>query len=184
MDVVAKMDELGRPFWIVVMILGFVFFWPVGLAVLAYLIWSRRMCHMHHGWDRETREEWRARKQEWKDRKREWRDYWRGQRDELRSRGREMADEMHEDWFRGRRASRPSGNAAFDDYKAETLKRLEEEQDDFTEFLDRLRKSKDQAEFDQFMADRRRRTPDVPATRPETDEDRPAPRSEDRPYDN
>ena len=28
-------------------------------------------------------------------------------------------------------------------------------------FLDRLRKSKDQAEFDQFMADRARRTPPV-----------------------
>ena len=48
-----------------------------------------------------------------------------------------------------------SGNRAFDDYRAETLRRLEEEQGEFAGFLDRLRFAKDKAEFDQFMADRR-----------------------------
>jgi hypothetical protein len=48
-----------------------------------------------------------------------------------------------------------SGNRAFDEYKAETLRRLEEEQRAFREFLDRLRMSKDRTEFDQFMAERR-----------------------------
>jgi hypothetical protein len=48
-----------------------------------------------------------------------------------------------------------SGNHAFDDYKAETLRRLEDEQREFLEFLERLRHAKDKAEFDQFMADRR-----------------------------
>ena len=48
-----------------------------------------------------------------------------------------------------------SGNAAFDEYRADTLKRLEEEEKEFRDFLDRLRKAKDKAEFDQFMADRR-----------------------------
>ena len=43
----------------------------------------------------------------------------------------------------------------FDEYKAETLKRLEEEQREFKEFLRRLRMSKDRAEFDQFMNERR-----------------------------
>ena len=47
-----------------------------------------------------------------------------------------------------------SGNRAFDDYRSETLQRLEEEQREFHEFLDRLRMAKDKAEFDQFMADR------------------------------
>jgi hypothetical protein len=37
------------------------------------------------------------------------------------------------------------------------LRRLEEEQREFVEFLDRLRFAKDRAEFDQFMADRRSR---------------------------
>ena len=49
-----------------------------------------------------------------------------------------------------------SGNAAFDEYRAETLRRLEEEQKEFLEYLDRLRQAKDKTEFDQFMADRRR----------------------------
>jgi hypothetical protein len=47
-----------------------------------------------------------------------------------------------------------SGNAAFDEYREETLRRLEEEQKDFRDFLDRLRQAKDKAEFDQFMANR------------------------------
>jgi hypothetical protein len=53
------------------------------------------------------------------------------------------------------RPSGPSGNRAFDEYRAETLRRLEDEQREFIEFLDRLRHAKDKAEFDQFMADRR-----------------------------
>ena len=39
----------------------------------------------------------------------------------------------------------------------ETLRRLEDEQREFREFLDRLRMAKDKSEFDQFMADRRNR---------------------------
>ncbi len=55
-----------------------------------------------------------------------------------------------------------SGNRAFDDYRSETLKRLEEEQKEFKEFLERLRFAKDRAEFDQFMAERRSRPSDEP----------------------
>src|SRR4029453_7656357 len=50
---------------------------------------------------------------------------------------------------------RPSGNRAFDEYRQETLRRLEEEQQEFQEFLARLRMAKDKAEFDLFMAERR-----------------------------
>ena len=45
-------------------------------------------------------------------------------------------------------------NRAFDDYRAETLRRLEDEQREFKEFLKRLRVAKDRAEFDQFINDR------------------------------
>ena len=48
-----------------------------------------------------------------------------------------------------------SGNRAFDDYRAETLRRLEHEQRKFKEFLKRLRVARDRAEFDHFMNDRR-----------------------------
>ena len=57
------------------------------------------------------------------------------------------------DWF----GPTSSGNRAFDDYRSETLKRLEDEQREFKEFLSRLRYAKDRAEFDQFMAARRQR---------------------------
>ena len=53
-------------------------------------------------------------------------------------------------------AMRPSGNAAFDAYKADMLRRLEEEQEAFETFLQRLRDAKDKQEFDAFMDDRAR----------------------------
>ncbi|MCB1517748.1 MAG: DUF2852 domain-containing protein [Hyphomicrobiaceae bacterium] len=150
MEIAAKLDEWGKGAWIVVMILGFMLFWPFGLAILAYMIWSGRMmgCR-HHGWNDEMRDEWRQRrremKEEWRARKEEWREH-------LRSRHAAMHEEAH----RHHQAMRPSGNAAFDEYKAETLRRLEDEQAEFSEFLDNLRKSRDKAEFDQFMQGRRR----------------------------
>lgn len=62
-----------------------------------------------------------------------------------------------------------SGNSAFDAYKKSELDRLEqerrklaEEQRAFGEFLDRLKKAKDQDEFDRFMSERRQ--PPAPAT--------------------
>ena len=65
------------------------------------------------------------------------------------------------DWMRSRMGGNPwsfyapsSGNRAFDDYRAETLRRLEDEQREFREFLARLRLAKDKTEFDQFMAER------------------------------
>ena len=51
-----------------------------------------------------------------------------------------------------------SGNRAFDEYRAETLRRLEEEQREFMEFLNHLRHAKDKVEFDQFMTERGRRS--------------------------
>ncbi len=57
------------------------------------------------------------------------------------------------DWF----SPATSGNRAFDDYREETLKRLEEEQTEFKDFLARLRFARDRSEFDQFMAERRNR---------------------------
>jgi hypothetical protein len=59
-----------------------------------------------------------------------------------------------------------SGNAAFDEYKREQLKRLdeerrklEEEQQAFREFVDKVRRAKDQEEFNRFMDERRNPAP-------------------------
>jgi hypothetical protein len=134
-QVVATLDDYGRPAWIAVMVLGFILFWPLGLAILAYMIWSGRMGCGRHG----EMSHWQQRMAERFDSKMERMERW----------GRQFGREM--------RGFASSGNAAFDDYREETLRRLEEEQREFREFLDRLRKAKDKEEFDQFMAERRSR---------------------------
>ena len=120
------------------MVLAFVFVWPLGLFILGYMIWSKRMfaCRHnrhHHGADR--RAEFRA--------------------------------HMHS----LRTAARPSGNAAFDAYKADTLRRLEEEQEAFESFLRRLREAKDKQEFDRFMDERATAaTTEAPGVTPSDDD--------------
>ena len=102
------LDERGKGAWIIAMVLGFIVFWPIGLALLAYMIWSKRMFNRSCATRRTS----------------------------------------------VRAAFKSSGNTAFDAYKHDTLRRLEEEQDAFEAFLQRLRDAKDKAEFDQFMEDR------------------------------
>lgn len=103
------LDERGKGAWIAAMVLGFIFIWPVGLALLAYMIWSNRMftsCKTP----------------------------------------------------RAAKSSYPfkaTGNSAFDQYKADMLNRLEEEQKAFESFLERLREAKDKSEFDAFMEERK-----------------------------
>jgi hypothetical protein len=134
-QVVATLDDYGRPAWIAVMVLGFILFWPIGLAILAYLIWSGRMGCGRNGefsrWQQRMADKW---------------------------------DCKMERWGRDTRGFASSGNDAFDEYREETLRRLEEEQREFREFLGRLRKAKDKQEFDQFMTERRSRPPESPTS--------------------
>lgn len=145
MPIVAKLDELGTAAWVALMILGFVFWWPLGLALLAFIIGSGRMsCCGSGGMTR-----WQN-KMERMQQKMDW----------MRSRM-DGGGNGHDWWG----TPRSSGNRAFDDYRAETLRRLEDEQREFKDFLQRLRQAKDKAEFDQFMAERRNRPgngPEVP----------------------
>lgn len=116
------LDARGKWAWIAAMVAGFVLFWPIGLALLAYMIWSKRMFSHGCGWSRHDNHA-----------RREW--YGHGHR----------------------RAFRSSGNSAFDAYKADTIERLEREQEEFETFLARLRESKDKAEFDQYLDERARK---------------------------
>lgn len=137
MPITAKLDEFGKPAWIALTVLGFMAWWPVGLAVLAFTIGSGRMgCGYHGGHDR-----------------------WQHKMERMQSKM---------DWMRSKMSggnpggspwsSAPSsGNRAFDDYRTETLRRLEDEQREFKDFLERLRFAKDKTEFDAFMAERRNR---------------------------
>jgi hypothetical protein len=131
MPIAAKLDEWGRPAWIAATVLGFMLYWPIGLLILGYSIWSGRMgCGNRAGFAR------------WGDKR---------------------------GWHRaGPWASNSSGNTAFDEYRTETLKRLEDEEEEFRNFLGRLRQAKDKTEFDQFMTERRNRP--APPPQPETGE--------------
>jgi hypothetical protein len=138
---------------LILMILGFIWWWPIGLVILAVLLargrlgcWHRPMYagygpdggHFDNRWDNKM-----ARMQEKMDR--------------VRSKMDRCG------WGGGDRWGRSStGNRAFDDYRSETLKRLEDEQREFKEFLERLRFAKDRSEFDQFMNERRNRPADPP----------------------
>ena len=92
MSIVARLEELPTPMWMALAILGVVLWWPLGLAVLAYILWSGRMRCCQFGFSR-----------------------WKGPAHDVG---------QPEDWLR---RSRTSGNRAFDEYRAETLRRLEEE---------------------------------------------------------
>ena len=117
----AKMDEFGKPAWLVATLLAFWLFWPLGFAVLAYLAWSGSLYAVSH-----------------------------------EGPGRWLPPRPGA--FAWRTGASPSGNRAFDEYRADTLQRLEEEQREFVAYLDRLRRARDKAEFDQFMAERRKRS--------------------------
>jgi hypothetical protein len=121
----AWLDDKGRGAWIAAMVLGFVFFWPIGLALVLYITITNRWSNSQmfgHSQDRcATR-----------------RAHWGQMRGQMQS------------------AARSTGNSAFDAYKKETLGRLEEEQEAFEAFLQRLCDAKDKTEFDTFMDDRTR----------------------------
>ena len=114
---VEALGDVPKGVWFAAMILGFVFFWPVGLAILFYLIGSGKM----HQWKQER---------------------W-AQRGFGCGPGGFRFHGFHS-----------TGNASFDAYRDETLKKLDDEQKAFAQFVDKLRRAKDQAEFDQFMAER------------------------------
>ena len=141
MTITQKLDELGLPAWIALMILGFIVWWPLGLLTLAFLIWSGRMNCGHRSVER-----------------------WQEKINRMQAKMDRARDRMGAAGFGGGGfwQSPSSGNRAFDEYRMETLRRLEDEQREFQEFLTRLRMAKDKAEFDQFMADRRRGSDIVP----------------------
>lgn len=107
----AWLDARGRGAWIAAMVASYVVFWPVGLAMTAYMVVNNKFSGAGSS--------------------------------KCCRRG---SHSIH--------MNRATGNAAFDTYKDETLRRLEEEQTNFEEFLERLREAKDKAEFDQFMDER------------------------------
>ncbi|WIY53243.1 DUF2852 domain-containing protein [Devosia sp. YIM 151766] len=120
------------PLTIALMVLGFILFWPLGLAVLGYILWGEKF-----GGSAEKAQ-----------------GYWNKGMSYMRG------NNMHRGFGRSEHGS--SGNAAFDEYRSEQLRRLEEERarldaeiDAFHEYMANLRKAKDREEFDRFMSEHR-----------------------------
>jgi hypothetical protein len=153
--VIARIDDVGKPAWIVLMVLGFILYWPIGLAILAYIIWSGRMWSgaMGCGWHgrRGDVEEWRQRAIERVNRAAE---HWERKRARLQERMQRHGDYRGRGWGGG---LSETGNRAFDEYRSEALRKLEDEAQEFRAFLERLRMAKDRAEFDEYMKERRSR---------------------------
>ena len=148
MAILETLDGYGKPAWIALMIVSFIVFWPLGLFILLYMIGSGRMgC-----WNKGKVAAYKSRGFGFG-----------GLAGSCGGPGR---------WYRAGKMASSSGNSAFDEYREATLKRLEEEQEEFHAFLDKLRQARDKAEFDQFMADRAKRA-DVTDIEPE-DDDKPA----------
>jgi len=134
-----------RPLEILAMILGFMLFWPIGLAVIAFKIWQRRsgyqgdlfqFAEQRAGAMRNACEGWRG--------------------------------HQRRQGFTGGWGPRPTGNTAFDDWRASELARLQEElrkveaaEKEFAEHIDNLRRARDREEFDAFMRARQSRGPDA-----------------------
>ncbi len=160
-EVIARIDGFGRPAWIVLMVLGFIVYWPIGLAVLAYIIWSGRMGCGWHGRPGGDIEQWRQRAVERVNRAAQhWehtRTRWEERRERRQRWGGPRGGGLHE-----------TGNRAFDEYRAEALRRLEEEAGEFRAFLERLRMARDRAEFDEYMKERRDRSPGSGPAGPQT----------------
>jgi Protein of unknown function (DUF2852) len=142
---------------IVLTVLGFIAWWPIGLVLLLIFFGSRHMC-----WHRRyATGGWNHASGDWSSDQSHWQAHWQSKMEHLQSKMDRVRSKMErfggsEFWGQ----PRSSGNRAFDDYRTETLKRLEEEQREFKDFLARLRFAKDRAEFDQFMAERRNRRDD------------------------
>ena len=100
------------PLSILAVVAGFIVWWPLGLAALAYILWAGPIDTLADDGARKLR-----------------------------------------DTFGARGSARGSGNAAFDAYKAETLRRLEAEQAEFAGYVNRLREARDREEFERFMAE-------------------------------
>jgi hypothetical protein len=127
-----------KPHWspltITLMVLGFIIFWPLGLAVLGYIIWGEKF-----GGSAEKAEAYWQKGKSWV-----------------------SANKSGNSWSSKSHGFSSSGNAAFDDYRAEQLRRLEQERarldaeiDAFHEYMANLNKAKDREEFDRFMAEHR-----------------------------
>jgi hypothetical protein len=111
------------------MVLGFVVFWPLGLAMLAYILWGDRF----EGMARDAKDQWRG-------------SPLKGAFDQMNKPSYGRTGNLAFDEYRERELKRlEEERAKIDAMRAE-----------FDEFMTELRRARDQEEFDRFMTNRRR----------------------------
>jgi hypothetical protein len=124
---------LIRPAWtpatIALMVVGFMVFWPLGLAMLAYILWGDRLDDFKGDWTR-TRDKFFGAC---------------GKGHAMQGRTGNVA---FDDW-REKEMERIE----------EERRKLDEMRAEFDDYLRELRRAKDQEEFDRFMAERSKSTP-------------------------
>lgn len=126
-------SALIRPDWtpakIALMVLAFIVFWPLGLAMLAYILFGGRM---------------RAFK----------RDHWEKWRGEAPSFSSCRAHRGHHPFSTGNMAFDDWRRAEMDRIEEERRK-LDEMRREFDAYMRELKRARDQEEFDRFMRDRK-----------------------------
>lgn len=128
-----------RPAWtpltIILMVIGFAFAWPLGLIMLAYILWGDRIP--------EVRQHFEGAKRDWETNKREWCGPRRSSSSFSRS-GNSAFDDY-----------RDSEMKRLD----EERRRLDEERREFEQYVQNLRRARDKEEFDRFRNDHTNRRP-------------------------
>lgn len=132
---------LIRPAWtpatIALMVIGFMVFWPLGLAMLAYIIWGDRLEGFKRDVNRATDGVFAGCR--------------RGSHRRGHHSGPRTGNVAFDDW-REKELER----------LAEERRKLDETLTEFDEYARELRRAKDQEEFDRFMANRRNPAPPAP----------------------
>jgi hypothetical protein len=142
--------EPWKPVEILAMVLGFIVFWPIGLAILGWKFWQKRSGYrgdiVSFG-----KEKWEAMV-----------DKTRGDRNWPYGSHHWGSSPRH--GYSARSAMDQSGNYAFDEWRSAELERLQEEyrkivaaEKEFAEFMETLRRARDRDEFERFMNERRNR---------------------------
>jgi biopolymer transport protein ExbB/TolQ len=134
-------SALIRPAWtpatIALMVLGFIFFWPLGLAMLAYIIWGDRLGDFKRQVNEKTDSMFGS--------------FSNFGKSESFGFGGTTGNAAFDDWRREEL-----------DRLAEERRKLEEARADFEAYAQELRRARDKEEFERFMNERRangKRTP-------------------------
>ena len=123
-----------KPVEIVAMVLGFIVYWPIGLAVLGWKFWQKKSGYPGDiiSFGREKWANWAHGSGRW--------------------------SFAVNNWVASSFGMGSTGNRAFDEWRTTELARLEEERQklvaaerEFAEFIENLRHARDREEFERFM---------------------------------